>query len=452
MRRSPIGQAMERLSRLAADPAMRGIAGVFLLKASVIVLNFLLVMLAARVMDTVEFGVFSILFSAAGLFCIIATFGQQMLLMRSWNEYVAADDPARLKGALLYAMLACLLGCALIGAAFFLWTASTYTVLLALAVTLYMTAQAASLTSSHLVRTAIGVGSGDGYGNLLVVAPAILYLAERLVSGQPAEVSTIFLLFAAGGLAALAIHFALIRRRLGQLYPGMRALKPRFELADWRSRSLKLWISNALEATNQYLDVLIIGYLMSPAVAGGYFVTTRLANAFATASDTMHMFSTRHIPDLYYRGEFTALNRLMDSVAMLTAAFVAAGLVVLLAGGQFFLSIFNEAYVPYYSALALLVFGTGAIAAAGSCGSILMLTGHEGRYLSIIAATVAIRALGFFVLIPPLGILGAVSATTVSFLFMAFMLRQSAKSLAGLDGSVLRLLRRRKGAQASPAE
>jgi hypothetical protein len=81
-----------------------------------------------------------------------------------------------------------------------------------------------------------------------------------------------------------------------------------------------------------------------------------------------------------------------------------------------------------------------------------MLTGHEGRYLSIIAATVAIRALGFFVLIPPLGILGAVSATTVSFLFMAFMLRQSAKSLAGLDGSVLRLLRRRKGAQASPAE
>lgn len=451
MRRSAIAHAMDRLGRLAADPAMRGIAGVFLLKASVIVLNFLLIMLAARVMDMQDFGIFSILFSAAGLFCIIATFGQQMLLMRSWNEYVAADDPARLKGALLYGIIACLLGGTLIGTGFFLWAASTYSVLLALAVTLYLAAQAASLTSSHLVRTAIGVGAGDGYGNLLVVVPAILYLAERLVTGQPAQVASVFLLFAAGGLAALAIHFFLLRRRLGRLYPGIRQLKPRFEFADWRSRSLKLWVSNGLEATNQYLDVLIIGYLMSPAVAGGYFVTTRLANAFATASDTMHMFSTRHIPDLYYRGELKALNRLMDSVALLTAGFVVAGLIVLLAGGQFFLGIFNEAYVPYYPALALLVFGTGAIASAGSCGSILMLTGHEGRYLSIIAATVLIRAIGFFLLIPPLGILGAVSATTVSFLFMALTLRQSAKSLVGLDGSVLRLLRPRDAAQSSPA-
>lgn len=441
MRRPAIAHAMDRLGRLAADPAMRGIAGVFLLKASVIVLNFLLVMLAARVMGTLEFGVFSVLFSAAGLFCIVATFGQQVMLMRSWNEYVAAGDPARLKGALLHGVVACLLGCGLIGTAFFVWTNATYGLLLALAVTLYLTAQAASLTSSHLVRTAIGVGAGDGYGNILVIAPAILYLVERLISGRPAEVSAIFMLFGVGGLAALAIHLGMISRRLRQLYPDLRAVHPRFELADWRARSLKLWVSNALEASNQYLDVLIIGYLMSPAVAGGYFVTTRLANAFATASDTMHMFSTRHIPDLYYRGEHAALGRLMDKVAALTAAFVVIGLLVLLVGGQFFLSIFNEAYVPYYPALAVLVFGTAAIASAGSCGSILMLTGHEGRYLSIIAATVSLRAVGFFALIPPFGILGAVGATTVSFLFMALMLRQSAKRLAGLDGSVLRLLR-----------
>jgi hypothetical protein len=37
------------------------------------------------------------------------------------------------------------------------------------------------------------------------------------------------------------------------------------------------------------------------------------------------------------------------------------------------------------------------------------------------------------------GIIGAVAATTISFVWMAIMLRTSAKSLTGIDGSVLRL-------------
>jgi O-antigen/teichoic acid export membrane protein len=82
-----------------------------------------------------------------------------------------------------------------------------------------------------------------------------------------------------------------------------------------------------------------------------------------------------------------------------------------------------------------------------------MLTGHEGRYLSIIGSTVLLRSAGFFVLIPTFGVLGAVAATTVSFVWMAIMLRNSAKSLAGIDGSVLRLQGRLVGRRVSlPAE
>ena len=100
---------------------------------------------------------------------------------------------------------------------------------------------------------------------------------------------------------------------------------------------------------------------------------------------------------------------------------------------------FSEDYVSYYGALALLSLGTAAVAAAGPSGPILMLTGHEGRYLSIIGGAVLLRSVGFFILIPLFGILGAVTATTISFVWMAIMLRNSAKSLAGIDGSVLRL-------------
>jgi O-antigen/teichoic acid export membrane protein len=429
-----------RLTGLARNPAVRGIAGVFVMKSSIIVANFTLIMLAARVLDTEAFGVFSILFAAAGLFCIVATFGQQVSIMRWWNEYTAANDPATLKGVLRFSTATVLLGCAIIAAGFYFWAASAHPLLLAAAITLYMISQAMVLTSSHLVRTAISVGAGDGYGNLLVSVPALIYLAAVLVADATGEASTVFFLFAAGAATAVALHYIFLRGKIRSLYPDFASVRPRYEAAEWRARSFKLWISNGLEAANQYLDVLIIGYLMSPVVAGAYFVTTRLANAFATASDAMHMFSTRHIPDLYYRGEFKRLNSLLNSVAGITLAVIAAGMVVILGGGKFFLMVFNEAYVPYYPALALLCFGTAAVAAAGPSGSILMLTGHEGRYLRIIALTVLIRAVSFFALIPPFGIMGAVSATTISLVLMTAMLRYASKKLTGLDGSVVRLL------------
>jgi O-antigen/teichoic acid export membrane protein len=431
----PFGQ----LKRLARNPAVRGIASVFVLKSSIIVANFTLIMLAARVLDTEAFGVFSILFAAAGLFCIVATFGQQVSVMRWWSEYTAAGDPATLKGALRFSAATVFSGSALVATGFFFWAASTHALLLAVAVTLYMVMQAAVLTSSHLVRAAIGVGAGDGYGNLFVLVPALIYLAAVLVAGGTAQVSSVFFIFGAGAAAAIILHFAFMRGKIAALYPDFASVRPRYEAPGWRARSFKLWISNGLEAANQYLDVLIIGYLMSPAVAGAYFVTTRLANAFATVSDTMHMFSTRHIPVLYYRGEFKQLSGLLNSVAAITFVVVAVGMVVILTGGKYFLMVFNDAYVPYYPALALLCVGTAAVAAAGPSGSILMLTGHEGRYLKIIALTVIIRAAGFFTLIPAFGIMGAVSATTISFVLMSAMLRHSSKALTGLDGSVLRL-------------
>jgi O-antigen/teichoic acid export membrane protein len=60
---------------------------------------------------------------------------------------------------------------------------------------------------------------------------------------------------------------------------------------------------------------------------------------------------------------------------------------------------------------------------------------------------------GFFILIPFFGVFGAVAATTISFVFMAIMLRAASKGLTDIDGSVLRLQARLVGRQVSlPAE
>jgi O-antigen/teichoic acid export membrane protein len=448
-----IRAAIGKLNELRANPAMLGMAGVFVLRIGITGLNFALISLAARTLGEHSFGTYSILFSAAGLFCIVATFGQQVLVMRFWGEYATADRQGLLKGALIFSLLTCLAGSLIVALPFYVWFAQSQPPLLALAVTLYMVVLSIVMTTSHVVRTAAGVGLGDGFGNLLLVIPPILYLLAGLVRGTEAEVGVLFALMAAGGVAAVLIHAVLMWRRIRQLFPDFMTCKAVYDLPRWRTRSFKLWISNALEASNQYVDVLIVGALMSPSVAGAYFVTTRLANAFAMATDAIHMFSTRHIPDLYYRREFGQLDALLDSVAGVTLAVLAGGMIIVLGGGHWLLLAFSPAYVPYYGTLAVLSFGMAAMAAAGPSGSILMLTGHEGRYLSIIGLTVLVRSIGFFVLIPPFGVFGAVAATTVSFVLMALMLRASAKSMAGIDGSVLRLVTRlRKTPAAVPAE
>ena len=434
-----LNDAIGAIVGLRRNPALRGMAWVFALRAMTTILNFVLITLAARTLGNSVFGTYSILFSAAGLFCVVATFGQQIVSMRSWSEYSSAGQQRLLKGAMIFSGIACLAGNVVVGVPFYAWLVATHDWWLAAAVTFYLVALSIVLTTSHLVRTAIGVGIGDGMSNLLLIVPPIAYLLFCLLFHVDAEISIIFAAMATGGSIAILVHIVSMWRGAHARFPEFGSSQTTYDMRRWLSRSLKLWISNGLEASNQYADVLIIGFLMSPTVAGAYFVTTRIANAFAMATGAIYMFSTRHIPGLYYRRQFSQLNTLLDSVAGVTLAIIAGGLLVILGGGHWLLRAFSEDYVSYYSALALLSLGTAAVAAAGPSGPILMLTGHEGRYLSIIGGAVLLRSVGFFILIPAFGILGAVAATAISFVWMAIMLRNSAKSLAGIDGSVLRL-------------
>ena len=442
-----------RLAELRSNPALRSMARVFVLRIAITVLNFVLISLAARTLGAGSFGTYSILFSAAGLFCVIATFGQQIASVRSWSEYSSTGQQHLLKGAMIFSGLTSLAGSALVAVPFYAWLAATHGAILAASVTFYLVALSVVLTTSHLVRTAIGFAIGDGVSSLLLVVPPILYLLFCIAFQAAADISTIFLLMATGGSIAILIHAVSMWRGAHARFPEFGSSRALYDTRNWLSRSLKLWISNGLEASNQYADVLIIGFLMSPTIAGAYFVTTRIANAFAMATGAIYLFSIRHIPQLYYRRQFGQLDILLDSVAGVTLAIIAGGLLLILGGGHWLLRAFSENYVPYYGALALLSLGTAAVAAAGPSGSILMLTGHEGRYLSIIGSTVLLRSVGFFILIPMFGIVGAVAATTISFVWMAAMLRTSAKSLAGIDGSVLRLWPKLGGRRVSwPAE
>lgn len=427
-----------------------GVFNSFALKGLAVVMTFGLITLAARGLGGHDFGTFSILFSTAGLFSVIGTAGQQILLMRSWNEYGAQNDVARLKGALIYGLVAAGIGSTVSALAVWAGLSFFYSGGLAITTALYLFFLSFALISSQVTRTAVGVGAGDGLANFLATIVPISYLIACAIGGVTPDLVWLMGLLSVGKIATFGAHAVLVSRKICERFPEFLKVTPVFEREEWGARSLKLWVSNALESANQYVDVLIVGILMNPTIAGAYFVTTRLANAFAIASDAMYWYSSRHIPDLYYRGEKQKLDALLNFVASVNVAILAVGMAVVIIGGHWLLSVFNPAYEDYYLALVLLCFGTAAVTAVGPSNSILMFTGHEGTTLKVNAVTVLMRTLGFFVLVPFFDVTGAVIASTLAFWFMALVLRDSSIRLSGIDGSISRLWMRREDVPETP--
>jgi len=438
----PANLARGGLGQLLRRPEVRGIATVAIIKATMVALNFTLIALAARSLDTVGFGYYSILFSAAGLLLIVAAAGQELFVIRAWSEFTAEHDAARMKGVFGFTITMCTVASAVIAAIFYPWAAASFGAAIALGVTGFMVCSAALQVSAHLMRAAMGVAVGDGLGSVMQVLPAIVYLATGLLAGTETSVAGVFLFLALGAFSGFAVHVGLMWRLARRMFPDIGSVRAITHRAEWFGRSFRLWISTALEATNQYIDVLIIGYLMSPTVAGAYFVTVRLANLFAAAADSINLFATRHFSGLYYRKDHKALDALLDSVAWITIAFIATGAVGIAGGGYFALWFINPAYTSYFPELLVLCFGTAALAIARPCGSILMLTGNEGRYLRIIAGSVALRVVALFVLTPLFGVMGAVCASAGSFILAAGAMRRATKATTGLDASILRLFKR----------
>lgn len=438
--RSPLSQ---RLRSLLKRRDISGMVTAVAIKVMALTLNFTLITLAARALEANAFGHYSILYSAASLLYIVAAVGQEPFVLRIWNEMKVNADAARLKGALLFTFFAALMGSLIATLLFWPWALTYVDHTTALTVLAYLTASGPLQICIHLVRTERGTVYADGLSFALVGIPPIVYLSMCLMTGTPAAIAKVFLMLACGAFVALILQLWMIRRRIVRLFPGFGMVGAIFEFRQWLPRSGKLWMTASLEATNQYIDVIIIGFLMDPTVAGAYFVTVRFANLFAAAADAVNLFATQHLPALYYRDERKALNKMLDNLAWIMGFFTVMGLLGIAVGGYFALWVINESYTQYFPELLILCLGTAAAGTTRASTLALMLSGHEGRYLLITAMGVLLRCLALFALVPHFGITGAVIASAIIYAVQAIAFRKADQSLTGLDASMFRLLRKR---------
>jgi O-antigen/teichoic acid export membrane protein len=437
---------LAKLKNIPNNPAARGIIGSMILKIASAVVAFGLFSLAANAAGPEEFGRFSIFFSILYILSIVAAGGQELQIVRSWNEYITHKKPALALGALRYGWMVSLGGALIVSMALggFLLLDSDLTPLringewlLVVASVAFLATNTVSLYSMHVARAVVGIRMGDAQYELTWRIVAIIFLAGCMIVGHAPTTMEILFVFAFGLMLVLTIQIVAVSRRVA-LEVGK--IKPAYAVAEWTPRSIRIWLSAIMESANQHMEVFLIGLLLDPLAAGAYFVASRLSNAFALAASGLYTFGTRRIPSLYFGGKTAELKHTLNLMAIMSLIIVVGGMAAVLVAGDYMLMIFGPEYRDYYWVFVILSIGTAATAANGPVPSLLMLTGHEGRYMNIVTISVAYRIVGYLIFVPLYGIVGAAVVTTIVMIGITIILNYLSRSLTGMDVSIMRLV------------
>ncbi|QDP25286.1 lipopolysaccharide biosynthesis protein [Bradyrhizobium cosmicum] len=416
----------------------RGVVGTILLKVGSGALAFALFSLAARTMTPDGFGIFATWLSVAQIAAVVGLVGQESLLVRFLNEYQVVDRPDLAKGVLLSSLkIACVAMLIAIAAVALVANLRGDWWLLILTVSAYTAVSAGLMLGSQIARSLVSILMGEGNREFFWRVIVVLFLLAMLFGHKQLDPTELIAVITMAMSLGLIVQIIAIARAL----PDLRGTTARSERSRWRSSSFHFWVASILEVANQYFDVILVYWMMDPATAGIYFAASRLANIFAMLSAALYTFGARRLPSLYFsknHGEFERTLRLMAEV---TALCVAAGLALIWIGGPYLLNLFGPHFTAQHSVLIVLAIGTAIQAAGGPSAAILQLTGHERIYVPVVAANVALRLVGFVVLIPWLGVLGAAIAATVSLALTTVALNILCRRRTGVDPSVLVLLR-----------
>ncbi|MFB9263805.1 lipopolysaccharide biosynthesis protein [Bradyrhizobium erythrophlei] len=429
---------IESIVQLIRRDVTRGVAGTILLKVGSGGLAFAMFSLAARTMSADGFGIFATWLSVAQIASVVGLVGQELLLVRFLNEYQVKGQPDLIKGVLRHSLklssIAMLIAIAAVAAAAGIrgdWW------LLILSVSAYTAVNAGLMLGSQIARSVVSILMGEGNREFFWRVAVVLFLVAVIFGHgrlDPAELLTVM---AAAMSIGLAVQVVAIVRAL----PSLRHVSPRSEASRWKSSALYFWIASILEAANQYFDVILVYWLLDPATAGVYFAASRLANIFAMLSAALYTFGARRLPSLYFSRDQETFEHTLRLMAEVTALCVAVGLVIAWVGAPYLLGLFGSHFAAQQWVLIVLALGTAIQAAGGPAAAILQVTGHEGDYVPVLAANVVLRLVGFLILIPWVGVLGAAISATVALALATIALNIICRRRTGVDPSVLALLR-----------
>lgn len=422
---------------LAASMA-RGFLGSLLLRFAQTLLVFVTTLLLTRQLGAVEFGRYSFALAWVLLLGSLARLGLNQVVTRQVATASAAGDLARIQGMLIFGLALNLTASLVVvvllrlGSEWFSDDPIIIQVLTFAALLIPLQALQAPLAGAHSGLQQVVLAQLPS----LLVAPGVflLLLWWWLAQGaSPLDAYQALELLLLAQALALVFAMLLLWRYLptGTLLGG-----PRFNSRAWLRGSLALTLVGALYLVNANADILLLGILRDDATAGIYKATSRGAELVVFVLTLVNSPLGPIISRLHGNNDQQRLQRGLTRAAQVSFGLALPLALALALFSEQFLALFGAEFSDGAWALRLLCLGQLINAAAGSTGTLLIMTGLEREAARAAGMAALLNLLLNLLLIPPLGLIGAALATSASLVLNNLLMLVAIQRHLGLDPSI----------------
>ncbi|PIE09260.1 MAG: hypothetical protein CSA72_13445 [Rhodobacterales bacterium] len=211
------------------------------------------------------------------------------------------------------------------------------------------------------------------------------------------------------------------------------------------------WLAAAALASNllQPLAVVAVGAVLSYADSGVFFAAQKTAALLSLPLIAMNMIGAPQIARAWAAGDKTEVQRICTHVAVTATAGTLAGLVIVLGFSGNLLAVFNPAYRSEGAILIILSLGNLVNTLAGPAGYLMLMTGHEKRFVLISAVAQMSGILTVLIGGTLFGLAGAGWGEVVGVVIFNVVMWGAGYRMLGVDSSVISSVRASFGKQRS---
>jgi O-antigen/teichoic acid export membrane protein len=417
-------------SRLGAE-LPDGAFATFALRGCHAGLEFLTLLIVARMLGATAFGVYAIALACANVLGVPAAVGFDRLLIREAAALRAAERWGALRGILRRATQLALASSALLAltlAAIAAWVVRDP----ALRPALWAAALLLPLVAFARLRQAAVQGLGRVPAGLFpetIVQPVAMLLLTWLTfsaAGLAREGATAVVLQVMAAIAAMLVGVWLLNSSLPR---EARRADAVYETSRWLGSATPLMWMLGMNMVLINADTILVGWLLDESLAGHYRVAAQVSMLVGFPVTAINLAVAPMLARDYALGDTVNLRRntLRASRWALLAALPVA--LVLLIGGRPLLGLFGGEFESVHVALVVLVLGWLATSLAGATGYLLIMTRHERLAAWIFTVAAVANVVANCLLIPGHGVLGAACATAGSMVLLGIGFSFSARRL-----------------------
>lgn len=281
---------------------------------------------------------------------------------------------------------------------------------------------AESFRGFHDVRLATFFG-----GVITSLLSALLFAGLRLMQSH-GSLEQVIMLSITAGIINIVIAFKLLRNKLKPLGEANQ-----LDLATVVDVAWPMWVTTLTLIALTQADLWVVGIFRSQDEVAIYGAAARLVAVVAMPLTIVNAVVPSFIAEMYAKGAKQGLESALRGAA--TFASIPALLVVAI---LLFLAapILEIVYGEYYrqGATVLILLGAGQLinVCSGSCGVVLMMTGHQVLMMSITIACGALTIVGAVLLVQPYGATGVASVAAATMLLQNALMLLFSKRKTGI--------------------